>query len=55
LETRNHIQDGLARGYFTERDASELQKLQERATGAATRLLKYLERCKCRAPTNPEP
>jgi len=51
LETRNHLQDGKTKKYFSEEDTARLLKLQVRATIAATRLLRYLESCKGKAPT----
>jgi four helix bundle protein len=51
IETRNHLQDGRTKKYFTEEDTEHLLKLQLRATIAATRLLRYLESCKGKAPT----
>ena len=57
FETRNHIEDGVTKKYFSEEDASNLLCLQVRATKATTGLLRYLESCKGRAPTgwNREP
>ena len=51
LETRNHLQDGRTKKYFSEEDTARLLKLQVRATMASTRLLRYLESCKGKAPT----
>ncbi len=57
FETRNHIEDGVTKKYFSDEDASNLLCLQVRATKAATGLLRYLESCKGKAPTgwNREP
>ena len=54
LETRNHLQDGQNKKYFTEADAADLLKLQVRATVAATRLLKYLDSCDGNVPPTAE-
>ena len=54
LETRNHLQDGRNKKYFTEGDAADLLKLQVRATIAATRLLKYLDSCDGNVPPTAE-
>jgi four helix bundle protein len=51
LETRNHLLDGRGKRYFSDEDAEHLLELQVRATIAATRLLRYLESCKGKAPT----
>lgn len=57
LETRNHIEDGHTKKYFSDKDTTRLFDLQVRATKATTRLLRYLESCKGKAPTgwNSEP
>jgi four helix bundle protein len=51
LETRNHIEDGRTKNYFSEEEATCLFDLQVRATKATTDLLRYLESCKGVAPT----
>jgi four helix bundle protein len=51
LETRNHLLDGRTKKYFTDEDTERLLRLQVRSTVAATRLLRYLESCKGKAPT----
>jgi four helix bundle protein len=51
LETRNHIQDGQTKKYFSEEDTNGLLKLHARAMIATTRLLRYLDSCKGKAPT----
>jgi four helix bundle protein len=51
LETRNHIEDGRTKNYFSEEEATRLFDLQVRATKATTGLLRYLESCKGQAPT----
>ena len=50
-ETRNHLHDGVASGYFTSEDVRPLMLLLRRALGASTALLKYLDSCKGEAPT----
>jgi len=45
LETRNHVQDGRTKQYFSEEDTKDLLMLQVRATIAATRLVTYLDSC----------
>jgi four helix bundle protein len=54
-ETRNHLQDGRNKKYFSEEDTERLLKLLARAMIAATRLLRYLESCKGKAPTGWKP
>ena len=51
LETRNHIEDGRTKKYFSEEELARLLDLQTRATKATTGLLRYLESCKGKAPT----
>jgi four helix bundle protein len=51
FETRNHLQDGHSKKYFSDEDTARLLKLQVRAAIATTRLLRYLESCKGKAPT----
>ena len=52
LETRNLLQEGQSKGYFTEADVDPLLQLQERALKATTRFLQYLESCNGQAPTD---
>jgi four helix bundle protein len=42
-ETHNHLGDGVDRGHWSWREAGPPQELADRAIGAATRLLHYLE------------
>jgi four helix bundle protein len=51
LETRNHLQDGRSRGYLSAGETEELLRLNARAIGAATSLLRYLHTCGGKAPT----
>jgi four helix bundle protein len=51
VETRNHIQDGSTKGYFKPDETTRLLNLQERASMVSTRLLRYLDSCKGKAPT----
>lgn len=50
-ETKNHLHDGQTREYFNEADTIRLLKLTARTSIAVTRLLKYLDSCKGKAPT----
>jgi four helix bundle protein len=43
VETHNHLGDGVDLKYWSLSDAARLQKLADRATGATTRLIRYLE------------
>ena len=43
IETHNHLGDGVDLKYWSPSDAARLQKLADRATGATTRLIRYLE------------
>jgi four helix bundle protein len=43
IETHNHLGDGVDLKYWSPADAARLQKLADRATGATTRLIRYLE------------
>jgi four helix bundle protein len=43
METSNHLQDGLDRGYFTAADVERLQTLARRSSAATTRLIRYLQ------------
>ena len=51
LETRDHLQNGKTRGYFTADDEERLRRLALRAQKATTRLIRYLDSCKGKAPT----
>ena len=51
LETRNHVLKAKANGYITDEESVGLLRLQSRATGAVTSLLRYLDSCKGKAPT----
>ena len=50
LETRSHILSGQSKGYFSDADAGELLRIQDRATGATTKLVRYLDACKGQPP-----
>jgi four helix bundle protein len=50
-ETRNHLLDGQRNGYFAEADVKRLLELLNRALGASTGLLRYLDSCDGEAPT----
>ncbi|MBI3400534.1 MAG: four helix bundle protein [Acidobacteria bacterium] len=43
VETHNHLGDGVDLKYWSPSDAARLQTLADRATGATTRLIRYLE------------
>jgi four helix bundle protein len=43
LETRNHLEDGLKRRYFTKTAVQPLFSIQKRAVAGVTRLIRYLE------------
>jgi four helix bundle protein len=52
-ETKNHLQDGAGeKRYFNQNEAARLIKLNERALKAAKRLLRYLDSCKGKPPTD---
>ena len=57
METSNHLQDGVDRGYFREAEIKELQGLARRASAATTSLMRYLQRTPnprtTREPKNP--
>jgi four helix bundle protein len=42
METANHLQDGIDRGYFSAGDIEPLLTLARRASAATTRLARYL-------------
>ena len=50
IETRNHLNDGQTRGYFSADTVKRLIHLSFRAQKAMTRLIKYLDSCKNRPP-----
>jgi four helix bundle protein len=64
-ETQDHLDKGLEEGYLSASEHSEMMRLANRAIGAATRLLQYLDsvaetwkknrRGKARRTENPEP
>lgn len=43
METSNHLEDGRDRGYFTDAEIEEPLLLARRASGASTKLLRYLQ------------
>jgi four helix bundle protein len=43
IETHNHLGDGVDRQLWSPHEAAALQELANRATGATTRLIRYLE------------
>jgi len=43
METSNHLQDGVDRGYFSEEQIQPLQILARRASAAASALIRYLQ------------
>ncbi len=51
-ETRNHLQDGYGRGYFSDDDARRLLALHKRASKVTTRFLAYLDSCDGQAPSD---
>ena len=50
METSNHLQDGVDRGYFTPEQIADLQILAKRASAATTHLIRYLQNA---SPPNP--
>ena len=44
-EARNHLIDGIDRGYWTEADLREINVLMKRTVSAIVALKKYLENC----------
>jgi four helix bundle protein len=42
FEVKDHLKDGVARGYWTSDDCEDLQKLCNRTIAAVTRLIRYL-------------
>jgi four helix bundle protein len=45
-ETRDHLAEGLEKNYLSQRLHGELRTLTNRAIGASTNLVKYLDTCK---------
>lgn len=43
METANHLEDGRDRGYFSDAEIAPLLVLTRRASGAVTKLLRYLQ------------
>lgn len=54
METANHLQDGVDRGYFQPAEIAPLMTLAKRASSATTRLMRYLKtaRVPTREPKN---
>jgi four helix bundle protein len=50
METSNHLQDGIDRGYFRTADVAPLITLVRRASAATTRLMRYLQTAKAPNP-----
>ena len=48
METSNHLQDGVDRGYFTLEQIADLQILARRASAATTGLIRYLQKAQAR-------
>ena len=53
METSNHLQDGVDRGYFSAEEIADLQTLAKRASAATTRLIRYLQASSVRSPKKP--
>ncbi len=51
METSNHLQDGVDRGYFSKEQIEPLEMLSRRASAAITRLMRYLQTAR---PPNPK-
>ena len=51
IETLNHLEEALEEGYIKPEEAESLSRLNKRALKATTRLLRYLDSCKGKAPT----
>jgi four helix bundle protein len=49
-ETRHHLHDALQRSYLTAKEHDKLIHLSDRAIGATTALLHYLNRCDAHGP-----
>ena len=49
-ETRNHLAEGRTRKFFSAEQEERLRRLALRAQKATTRLIRYLDSCKGRAP-----
>ena len=55
METSNHLQDGVDRGYFRPQHVAELLTLARRASAATTRLIRYLQTANPPNPRTKEP
>jgi four helix bundle protein len=53
METTNHLQDGVDRGYFTPEQIADAQILAKRASAATTSLIRYLRDTSPPEPVNP--
>jgi four helix bundle protein len=53
METANHLQDGVDRGYFRPSDITPLVTLAKRASAATTRWMRYLKTARPPEPQNP--
>jgi hypothetical protein len=53
METSNHLQDGVDRGYFTPQQIADLHVLAKRPSAATTHLIRYLQTASPPKPTNP--
>ena len=54
-EVQDHLVEARANGYVTETRYEELLELSEHAKATMTRLLKYLQKARDRAPDRPPP
>ena len=54
METQNHLGDARDSKYISQIEHDELYKLADRAIGASTRLMQYLQNCK-EWPGSPDP
>ena len=52
IETRNHLLDAQKQKYFNDDEIKELIHLTFRAQKATTRLIRYLDSCRGRPPTD---
>ena len=50
METQNHLQDARSQGYIDEALVTDLLRLAQRALGATTNLIRYLDSCRDEAP-----
>ena len=55
METTNHLQDGVDRGYFTASAIAPLVVLARRSSAATTRLIRYLATARAPNPRTHEP